>query len=239
MELAIARLEGDRRQLAARLAGLQLRAHSDETALLEMAEVAESLAALERRIQQRRQDLERLTIEAPRSGIVFPAAPKPPAEDIERLPTWSGHPLQQKNLAAHLEEGVSVCQIGDPVQLEALLAINEETVKSVRSGQHVDLFFRQRRGERFSGTIAQVSHTDIHVTPVDYSRPLDDTGRQRPRSDPHRLYASNTYQASLPLDLEGTTIVAGGRGKAKIHVGYRSLGQRCWESLCRTFHFEM
>ena len=242
IELAITRLEGDREQLSAKLAGLQLQAYSDEAALLEMAEVSESLAAVDHRIAQRRQDLQRLAIRAPCSGAVFASPFVPPPEDSERLPTWSGHPLQNENLTSHLSEGVAVCQIGDPQQLEVILAVSEDAVKFVRSGQQVELYFDQRRGEHFSGAIAQVSETDMYITPVHFSGPVgrDMPGQdrsQRYRSQRHRPSVSNTYQASLPFHAQGTTVLAGGWGRAKIRVGYRSLGLRLWDSLVPNLPF--
>ncbi len=68
LEMTLARLEGQRDQLLAKRAALQLQAYDQESALLEMAEVAESIATLDQSIARREQELERLTIRAPARG---------------------------------------------------------------------------------------------------------------------------------------------------------------------------
>jgi hypothetical protein len=71
------------------------------------------------------------------------------------------------------------------------------------------------------------SDTQVHNQP----RPVSARSRL-PRLSP-------TYQASAPLPPKDGIVLAGGRGQARIRVGYRSAGQRLWDALCRTFHFEM
>ena len=53
----------------------------------------------------------------------------------EKLPAWSGTPLDPENLGATLEQGVLFCQIGDPKRLEAVLVIDQADRNIVREGQ--------------------------------------------------------------------------------------------------------
>jgi hypothetical protein len=108
----------------------------------------------------------------------------------------------------------------------------------VQAGQAVTIHLEQRRGERFTSHIAQVSRTETRLTPTGFS----DTQvhhQLRPVSAHARLPRMPTYQASVPLPPGDGIVLAGGRGQARIRVGYRSAGQRLWDALCRTFHFEM
>jgi putative peptide zinc metalloprotease protein len=239
IELAALRLQGEREQLSARLAALQMQAYTDEKALLEISEVSEAIAALERHIQQQQEDLQRLTIIAPCDGIVFAAQRLLPSDDTERLPEWTGHPLQPDNLTAVLREGVTICKIGDPRQWEAILEIDEHAMEFVQPGQAVTMCMDQRRGERITSHIAQVSRTETRLTPTGFSdtQVHNQPRRASTRSQPPRL--SPTYQASVLLPPGDGIVLAGGRGQARIRVGYRSAGQRLWDALCRTFHFEM
>ncbi len=236
---AIARLCGQREVLAARLAALQLQAYDGEAALLEMSEVSESIASLDRRIRRRRQDLARLTIRAPQAGMVFAMPAVEPSEHSETLAYWSGHPLQQKNLEAFLREGVPVCQIGDVHQLEAVLAVDESTIESVRTDQLVELFPRQLRGRRLRGHITQISQTDLPLTAAHFSNETVTASSPKARGPRSFRSIAKTYQASVPLDLREQLLLSGGHGRAKIHAGTRTLGQRVWATLCHTFHFEL
>ena len=239
VELTIARLIGEREQLAAKLAALQLQAYDDEAALLEMAEVAETMGSLDQRIERRRQDHDRLTIRAPRDGLVFAAAPLPPLNDPETLPFWTGHPLQPENLTAHLREGVAICHIGDPTQLEAIVEIDETAIESIQRGQEVELYPHPLRGKALVGQIAQVSQTDLHVTPANFSATTPATSRHDGRASHASRQPLNMYQANVPLDLRESFVLAGVTGRSKIHAGRRTVGRRLWDSLCRTFHFEL
>ncbi len=237
--MAITQLFGQREVLAARLAALQLQAYDGDAALLEMSEVSEAIASLDRRILRRKQDQQRLTIRAPRAGMIFamPAIDRP--EHSETLSYWSGHPLQQENVNAFLNEGVPICQIGDATQMEAVLAIDESTIESVRTDQFVELFPQQLRGRHLSGRITQISQTDLPVTPASVSNATGSASSPTSKAQRSRDALAKTYQASVPLDIDQQRLLSGGHGRAKIHAGTRTLGQRLWNSLCHTFHFEL
>ncbi len=239
IDLAILRLVGEREQLVSKLAALQLQAYDNDTALLETAEVSQSIESLDRRIQRRRQDRQHLAIRAPCDGYVFPAPLIAPSESPETLPAWSGHPLQNENLMAYLQEGVAVCRIGDAGQLEAILAVDEAAIQSLAAGQTVELFPAQWRGGRLTGYIAQISHADLRVTPASYSAARETLPRDNHQSGSAPRRPSNTYQANVPLELTNATLLAGGTGRARIDAGSRTLASRLWNSFCRTFHCEL
>jgi putative peptide zinc metalloprotease protein len=239
IELAVLHLQGEREQLAARLTALQLQAYTDEKALQEMSAVSEAIAALEQHLRRRQEDLQRLTITAPCDGVVLAAPPVPTDDDTERLPTWTGHPLQPANRTATLPAGALICQIGNPQEWEAILEIDEQAMEFVQAGQAVMLAMDQRRGERLTSHIAQVSRSDRHATPTGSSDTREYSGSPPAPALRRPPRPSHTYQASVPWQPDHGIVLAGGRGEARIRVGNRSAGQRLWDALCRTFHFEL
>jgi putative peptide zinc metalloprotease protein len=50
---------------------------------------------------------------------------------------------------------------------------------------------------------------------------------------------NTTYLVSVPVENDDGQLIAGATGKAKIRVGYQTLGQRVWRLLCATFRFEL
>ena len=225
--------------MSARLTALQLQVYDQQAALLEITEVQQSISSLDQRIARRQEDLARLLIRAPRSGYVFAMPVIDPPENKETLPFWSGHPLQQENLTAFLRQGVPICYIADRNQLDAMLEIDESAVEAVLSGQSVELYPEQMRGDRIIGQVAQISETDLRITPASFaSNSTIATSRQ---TSGQRLPQSlaNTYQASVPVEQDAHVVLCGGRGLAKIDAGTWTLAERTWQSLCRTFHFEL
>lgn len=237
--MALVQLCGQRDHLAAKLQALRLQSYDQEAALLEMSAVTESLASLDRRIERRRQDLQRLTIRAPCDGQVFAMPARPQPNHSETLPTWTGHPLEQENLSASLLQGTPLCQIGRPSQLEAILAIDETAIESVCSGQSVELFPDQLRGRSLCGHVAQIAQTNRRMTPLSFANDEIVTGPRERRHAQRSDQPSKSYHANVPLDAKDLVLLAGGRGRAKISAGTRTVGQCLWDSLCRTFHFEL
>jgi multidrug efflux pump subunit AcrA (membrane-fusion protein) len=238
--IEIEQLRGERQRLESRLDSLRQRAFDDEQAAGEVGEVEQMLAATDEQIAARESDLRKLTVTAPASGIVIPP-PLTPAASPEsgRLPAWSGTPFDNRNLRAYLAEGVSVCQVGDPNQLEAILMIDERDVEFLHPGQDVELFLEQLPGQRFRCRIEQLSQADIERTPASLSSKtggdvlsrVDSAGRERP--------LNTTYQANALLTDESGMMLVGATGEGKIHARPRTLAQRVWRYLRQTFHFDV
>jgi hypothetical protein len=133
---------------------------------------------------------------------------------------------------------VQLCQVAEPGKWEAILAIQEDVIQHVRTGQVVDLFPRQIRGTELTGQIAQISKTDMHVTPAQLST---DVARRAPPQGSGDLTTMQlaTYQASLPVHAAPSALMAGGTGRARLHAGQRCLATRMWDYLTRTFHIRL
>jgi hypothetical protein len=131
---------------------------------------------------------------------------------------------------------VQLCQVAQPEEWEAVLAVHEDVIQHVRTGQLVDLFPRSVRGKEFSGRIAQISKTDANVTPAHFARDAARTAPTPQQSGDLTTMQLATYQASLPLQAAPGALFAGGTGRAKLHAGHRCLAMRMWDYLARTFH---
>ncbi len=240
LRLSEQRLLAQRSDLAVRIEGIRQRAHTDDQALLELAQTQEALAALDIQIARLQVDLARLTICAPADGLVVPppARQNPPAARMQ-LASWSGRPLENRNIGAYLETSTLVCRIAQPGQLEAILVIDQDELDFVRAGQRVDLLLAALGGERRSGRIERIAEENMQAAPTRLAQrgggqlatQTGEEGIERPRFV--------VYQASVPLDDTSGRIVVGATGRARIHAGYQPLWQRLWRSACRTFRFEM
>ena len=240
VDIELVRLSSELDQQRTKLGSLRQRAFDDETAALAIAEVEQSIVALEQQLMRRQQHAAGLQILAPADGFVLAPPRKPPGSpDSGQLPDWSGSPLEPQNLQAMLNEGALVCRVGDPSQLEAILAVDQGDVEFVHPGQPVDILLEPLPDQRLRSSLTQLSRMDMKVSPHSLSSKAggglvtrtDAAGRERP--------TSTTYQASAPLDDATSQLFPGATGQARIRTGSQTLAQRAWRFLCQTFSFEV
>lgn len=233
-------LISQRNQLAARLDALRQQAHTDDEAHLDLAAAREALQALDEQLDQRREQNSKLIVRAPASGVLLPAGTRSLTHDrVSTLPTWSGRPLELRNVGAYLEASTTIGRVAKPGQSEAILAIAQEELEFLRLGQRVDLYPTSLPGEKLAGQIEHLSQQEMQAAPTNLS--LKGGGSLATRTDEQGVERpiEVTYQASVPLVDHAGRLVAGTTGQAKIHAGYQPLATRLWRSLCRTFRFEM
>jgi putative peptide zinc metalloprotease protein len=205
---------------------------------------AELIRSLEDSLQKVNAEVDRLTIKAPRSGVVLPPpwkAPQPGGD--ERLPTWHGSPMDKENMGAVLSDADVICLIGqDDKRLDAVLVIDQGDYNLIEEGMQVDLKFDAARTDTFEGvlmdrSIVPMSGTSMALssqTGGDLQTEIDpETGQPRPRSI--------SYQGRVPLEIDNTALNVriGFRGSAKIHTAPKSLGWRLWRLISQTFNFEL
>lgn len=240
LEAQLAKLVAERDRLAARRDSLLYGAILSEQAGLELPELNELLAAVEERIERRREELDRLEIKAPKDGVVFaPPFVPPPLDEEKKLRAWYGSPLEGRNLGAYCEEGVLICKVGPPGQFEGLVLIEEDSLEFLQPGLEVDLFLDGLPGEKLATRIERISQSEQKEMPKSLSAKLggqvetvtDEYGRERPRQ--------TLYEAQVLLDNSEGRLVAGMTGRAKIHAGYQTIGRRLWRMACKTFRFDL
>ncbi len=240
LELALAQLATECDTQSGKVAVLRQRSLRDDSALAAVAQAEEALLAIQEERERRQTQWERLTIRAPQAGVVLPAPREQSAEPArDRLASWQGHPLESRNLGATLPASTLICQLGDPAEWEAVLAIAGDEVEFVQPGQRVDLLAAQRPGKRVTTKLASISQREVEVTPTAMSAKgggeiitrTDSQGQERP--------TFVTYEAAAPFDDATEKMASGGIGIARIHAGYQTLATRLWRTFQRTFHFQL
>jgi putative peptide zinc metalloprotease protein len=246
LKLAVVGLEGEKARLDQELLNLRQLRHVDQGIHLQIPAIEETLAMVEKQLEEKHRQLGRLSIIAPRAGLVVlpPHRPKRDSGD-GRLPGWSGSPFDRENLGALLMSSDPFCQIGDPGRFEAVLVIDQVDIELVtRYHQErgrwplVDMKLDSYRWETVPGEIDKVASAPIEATPPSLASQtggeLDtvtdpQTGALRP--------ISTSYQARVPLEIDERLRV-GLTGNAKVYTGWQPLGTRLARYLLRTFHFD-
>jgi putative peptide zinc metalloprotease protein len=247
LELEIAQKQAKLDQCKIQLQNLHRAGSSDPRAASDIPQVEGTRDAIREQLDQKQKDLERLVLRARRDGTLLPPPPTPPmhSDDLEgQLPSWSGTPLERRNLGAFLKEGLLVCQVGDPQKLEAILVIDQSDINFVRAGQTVDLKFDELPHATLHGEISgEPSLSNLKITPQRLSAQSGGgvPSKRDPRTGVERPQ-DTSYQARVPLDDLGDSaglLRLGLRGQAKIHADPMSLGARLWRLVMHTFNFKL
>jgi putative peptide zinc metalloprotease protein len=240
LKITLVRLAGEKRGLETKLASLRQRAFEDDSAVLEIAEVEESIVAVDDQISRRQQELDLMRVVAPITGVIIPPPSiAKPQDDRSRLPSWYGSTFDQHNTHAYLVEGTPICQVGDPKNVEAVLAIDQGDIEFVHPGQSIEIFVKQLPGQRLRTQLDQVSRLDMKITPKglssknggDVITQTDASGQERPMT--------TTYQANAAIQSDANELLIGVTGQAKIHTGYQTVAARVWRYICQTFDFSV
>ena len=241
LELEIKRLEGLRDQNAKQLETLKRLRHDDPQASTRIPESEATLEAVEKQLEERRRDRERLELKAPRDGVVFSPPWVPTREGPEgQLPSWSRTPLEPENLGCYLEAGANFCLVGEPAEMEALLVIDQADIDFVAVGQDVEIKLDELPHDTFTGEIRKIAEEELDVSPRGLS--AKSGGEVPTKTDPSsgvERPMSTSYQASVPLPDPNGDFRIGLRGRAKVHVRAQTIGQRAWRLVTRTFNFKL
>ena len=229
-------LEAQVRQQRRFLQNLRARLNDDPALGPQIPPAAETLDDLEKRLQQRLEDQQRLVLCAPAAGTVIP----PPIQADryyrpEALPTWQRTPLEEEARGTSLDVGTLFCIVGDPERLEALLVIEQDDVALVRVGQTVRLTLDQTPGEVITGEVVELAKTDLKVAPRELTKALP--VRMDPRGVPRP--ATISYQARVRLDPHDRVLLVGAPGRAKILAEPMPLGQRLYRFAVGLFEFRL
>jgi putative peptide zinc metalloprotease protein len=241
LDLQIAELTAKRDQLAGQLWVLNRQKEIPGSgAELHIGSIRKSLETANKQLALMESDRDRLTLVAKTSGTVI-AAPSEMARPHQQgqLDSWTGSTMDRKNIGATLPASRLFCQIGDPNQMDAALVIDQAEMDFVRPGQTVELKLDALPGDTFESTIVELSYEKLLYASKQLSNKAqgevetttDETGMERP--------ISTLYQAEALLEDAESVIRPGMRGRAKIHAGYQTLGQRFWRFVTRTFNFKL
>ncbi|MFO0870606.1 MAG: HlyD family efflux transporter periplasmic adaptor subunit [Pirellulales bacterium] len=241
LEREVVDLEGQLRVAETGLANLErLRIH-DPTAGLQIAPQREQIVALQKLLQEKTAELDKLQIAAASTGIVIPPPTRPqPRSPDGKLPGWTGSPFDPRNADAAYAEGDLLCLIGEPQVLEAVLVVDQADIDTVRVGDEVRIQLEAYPSQILPAKIEKIAHDMLEASPPALS--IQHGGELDTRTDANGVARplNPSYQARTgPLERGDLLLQVGMRGKAKITTPWRPLGSRVYRYLARTFHFEL
>ncbi len=185
------------------------------------------------------------------------------------LSPWTGVPLDPGNRGAFLAPGTLAALVAPPdprappgtsagpVRAEARLVVPEAAVQRVRVGQRVRLKFAQRPGAVLTGRVTEVAAEALRTVPRELAGVAVAVAGPAPgadglaaggfgQGDPSALRPAETsYEVRVALDPDAPAapatagLLSRGVGAAKIRVAARPLWARAWETLRRTFRFDL
>lgn len=199
-----------------------------------LPQVRESLSTAEQRERQFRTELHKLTVAAPTSGVLLPP-PRVPAQLDDRLPQlWHGNPLDPENSAAWLPRGTLLGYAGDRRDVRLLIAVGEDKVQLLESGQRFDFLSSGSATTSTSGKLQSVVSLPSEELPVSFAIAGFVNGRAE--ADVVRP-ADVTYSASGQLNLVDSRPPPAlySTGRVRIEVQSASLLQRLLRYLRQTF----
>lgn len=183
-----------------------------------------------------------LVIRAPRSGYILTPREKFVSYSTEQqveLPRWRGTAFDDVNRGAYVETATVVCQIGDPAALEVVLAVPQEQLEFLHTGQRVDVQFPHLSGRAFATEISRIAPTKMEsVLPsldTRYGGPIVTEMNASGQTVPLQAM----YEVICRLEDPQGVLAVGMTGNARIQAGRRSLGQRFTRYLAQTFSFRM
>jgi len=239
LERQIVQLEGSIKLLEKQLENLEDRRGEDSEAIAALIPTTkERLAEKQDELAQRKSDVEKLTLRSPVAGTVLPPRDRQAAEseDGTQLSEWTGTPLDEENRGATIAAGTEFCQVGTEGQLEAILAVDEDTIEFVSKGQQVELLFDHHPEEILTGKVSEIAEIDLDVAPPEliesgsFPTRVGEDGIARP--------ISTAYQVRIALDLpEDSTLILRGTGRARIEAASQSTARRLLRFLRQTFRF--
>jgi len=241
LEAQLVRLQSELEQAKADQQNAENSAAFDASTSFRLNQAKTALSVAQASYTKRRQDLNRLSVVAPASGLLI--AP-PPVEqhqsDSGELGFWNDTPLNPKNVGAYLERQTLVGQIvPDSTKMEGVLAIDQKDIEFIREQQKVRLLIKQLPGSPIEAEIANVSPAKMKYVPKPlsskYGGDLVVTTDKDGTDVPH----STHYFVRVPFDAPSNSLLIGTTGTARIEVGHLTCWQRFWRLLKQTFHFEL
>jgi putative peptide zinc metalloprotease protein len=226
-------LEGELAQQRQHVRLLESLRLSDVEAGLELPAAQAKVADLTERLARRKNELDRLAVTAPITGTVFPPPPNRVATAPERLPAWSGSPLDADNLGCSLEAGTALGRLGDPQRLEAVLVVDQSQVEALREGQAVRVSI-DGGWQSMEGRVVEIARADAEelssellIAGLVPSRQGAD-GRLEPLGTQYRVRVALEAAAGPAPPLDAL-------GRASVRVSAESLADRAHGWLRRTF----
>jgi putative peptide zinc metalloprotease protein len=240
LELQIADVAAQCRQLKGRLDSLQREQFSDPTAALRMPELRQSLAAAQKQLGNKQEDLERLSLRALRDGTVLPGPAVPAhAQSADRLRDWTGRPHDRDNVGCSLATGTLYCEIGDPRRWQALIVVDQDDLPFIRLGSPVEIKLDELPDIVFHGVVDEIAERELTEAPKHLSNKAGGDIATETNAAGVEVPLAKSYQVQVAFEDSEGLVRLGLRGSAKIHVDWEPLGRRIARWCLQTFHLKL
>ncbi len=225
------RLESQHTQIDLELKALKNNPATSNSELIPSVE--EALRAAQHRLKQFKAEYADLTITAFGDGV-FMAPPAVPRQIHQDLPvTWSGTPADSQNRQTWIKRGTLMGYLGQPSQVQLLVAVSENDIEFVQSGQSVQFLTPERSGPSLTGVVYSVSQVEAEELPIQFSIAGLVSGTPR---EQNLKPANVTYLATVSLS-DSTAVPPAfySTGQVRISVAPSSLAARLQRYLQQTF----
>ena len=242
LELEVLVSEGKWREADQMVRSLVAQRFVDPGAVMQEEVAREMRDAARKLYEQKKQELDRLTITAPSAGTIIPppSRPEKAAAAPGRLRSWHGTPFDQKNLGAMLTPSDPICIVGDPADVQAVLVIDQAYIDLVQEGQAVRVLLEADTRRAYDSQIESIAAVQMQAASRGSSTQAG--GRLETKTDTSTgavAPLSTSYQAAAPLGDAAGRLQVGMQGQARIYTGWQPLGRRLYRFLAKTFHFDM
>ena len=244
LEIEIAQLRGQRNATRAQLASLRVLRFQNDQASLQLDLAQERFDSISKQLEQKLKDAKRLELIAPRAGSIIPPPNRRESTSDERLElaSWSGSPLKKKNLGATMVPDGSqnlFCLIGDPDRWDVVFVIGQRDLDLVSEGQEVKLMFEQSPYYVFVSTVQYLATRELDALSPQLASTSGGPVPAQTNPDGTVEPLSTSYQGVVQLDDSLDIFRNGLIGKARIKTKPRTLANRLYRYLSRTFNFDL
>ena len=209
-----------------KIKNLELQSTSDPKTRISIPSAQAELDSLEKQMKMLSQELAQLEIVAPASGVVIEAlrATEVEANPI-KLASWDGSLLDPANRGCTVEEGETVCLVGNPSQWKVYLLIDERKMDLVATDQRVEIRTSAERTKTYTGSIKSISSEVVSSDMINSSQSVLTQNQQR------------FYRAELQLDEPIRIGFHGASAKANIIVAEQTILEIGERFLVESFRF--
>ena len=239
LEIKLEELRSDLSQQSALLEAYRVQ-DSDPLRMARLAgEAKANIARLKKQIEDREKQLQHLDLKATRNGFLIPPPNRVSITNAEpTLASWSGTPLEPKNISAKLERETLVCYVGDPQQMRAMLCVPQSEIKLMKADQPVRCTFNSFRGTSVAGEVVMVSSRPVEDLPRELSTTNGGIVSAKPQPDGTESPLLTHFEVAVQLEDHEMSLLPGMTGLASVRVGSASPASRLYRSLANAFKFQ-
>ncbi len=238
LESALLEAEANHRSLMTTRKSLNSRRLSDSNHSASLTTLTATEEAALERVKLRQEEYRKLTLAAPADGMIFAPTRNVGNEDSESESVrWNETLLDQVNLGAWIKPGTVIGSIGDSLQREAILYVDQKNALLVEVGQEVRILLPHYMGKPWTGLVIEVG-----VTPVTQCAPelvgaglvaVDLTTEKGRMAIPR----DTLYQVRVSVEESSNPMPVRTIGSAQVQVARSSIMTRLCRLLFQSFRF--